>query len=222
MYAKYKIKQLAASTACPALNYLYRKSDTAAHWLYKHRISPNLITLTGLLFALLGLNFLAMDSYFVAFLCLLGNRICDILDGMVARIKGITAFGAFFDTFADYTSAALFIWGFIMANTSNNAPAAGFLMFSLLVSATSLLGYAMVSRQSYYKLNKSKIKICLWGNIQNLDTYTGLSIMCLLPSYFIPIAIFFGLLSVGKSLLIISSAYYHLSIATKVNNKNVL
>jgi len=54
--------------------------------------------------------------------------------------------------------------------------------------------------------------MCLWGNLQNFDTFIALVLMCLFNAYFMQIATFFGLLSLGKSLIIASKAYYALEI----------
>ncbi len=200
---------------CKIANLSYAKTLIIAKWLLKHNISANIITFSGIIMAGFGLNFLALENYFLAFLCLLLNRICDILDGICARLKNITQFGIFFDIVADYTSFALFLWGFILANPLQNATGGTFMLICLIISAVSLLTYALISKQDYKELNESNIKICLWGNIQNFDTFIALTLMCLFYEYFILISIFFGLLLLGKSLLIISRAYYTLEIKGK-------
>lgn len=220
MHISALIDRLEKFSACPFLNILHQKADIMATWLLKHRITPNTITLFGLLFAILGLNFLALEHYFTALLCLLANRFCDVLDGIAARHNKMTAFGAFFDIFADYTSTALFIWGFILAVPSSNAVAGAFMLAALTASAAALLGFTAVSGQNYRRLNRSGFRICTWGTVQNFDSFAALFIMCLLPGYFMPIAIFFGLLSLGKTLLIISGAYYSLEIAARVKREH--
>lgn len=214
------IERLENFSSCRFFNILYQKAVTASNWLRHRHISPNMITLTGLLFAILGLNFLAMEYYFLGLMCLLANRLADILDGITARHGQLTAFGAFLDIFADYTSTAMFIWGFILAVPAQNAVAGAFLLVTVTVSAAALLGFTAVSGQNYRRLNRSGFRICAWGTIQNFDTFIALFVMCLLPRIFMPIAIFFGLLSIGKSLLIVSGAYYTLVIAAKGKRKN--
>lgn len=189
-----------------------KKLEDLAKWLNKNNISPNLVTLFGLMFAALGLNFLAMEAYFSAFLCLLLNRLCDVLDGICARQKQITPFGAFFDIFADYTSYALFVFGFILANTENNGASGAFLLVSLLISVAALLGLAITSGKTFKELNASKINVCMWGTLQNADSFIALILMCIFPGFFLQLSIFFGLLLLGKALLLLSSAYYNLEI----------
>lgn len=206
---------LLQSRFCHILNIIYEKSDKTAKWLATHGVTANKLTFIGLCFALLGLNFLALEHYFMAFLCLIANRICDILDGQIAREKGITAFGAFFDIFADYVSSAIFLWGFVLASPQNNASAGAFGLAMLTISASSLLGYSVVSGMNYKQLNQTDKKICAWGALQNSDHFMALLCMCVLPKYFTIFAIIFGLAAMGKTLLLVSGAYYTLEIAKK-------
>lgn len=208
------------STICTQFTHIYLRLEKAAQWLTAHSIRPNTLTLAGIGFALIGLNFTAMEHYFSAFICFILNRLCDILDGIAARQSKPSLFGAFFDIFADYTSYALFIFGFILAAPQNNGPAGSFYLLTMIISAVSLLGFAMISGQNYRRLNESHLKICWWGTLQNIDNFAALFFMLILPWYFMPIAIFFGLLALGKSLLLLSSSYYKLEIAPKVKNKN--
>ena len=203
------------SYICNIANFFYQKFFKSAKWLIKHNINADIITFSGIIIAILGLNFLALEAYFWTFICILINRSCDILDGMVARLNNITKFGIFFDILADYTSFSLFLWGFILANPENNSIAGSFMIICLLISAVALLSFSLISNQDFKKINQSNIKICLWGHIQNFDTFIALILMCLFNQYFLLIAIFFGLLLLGKSLIIISKAYYTLEIKDK-------
>lgn len=198
--------------SCRYFNIFYHRVENFARFLNKKRMSANMLTLAGLGFAVLGLNFLALENYFLAFLCLVLNRLCDVLDGAVARFSHISTFGIFFDIFADYAAAALLIWGFILGNEAQNAAAGAFYLVGLNLSGVALLALSAISKQDYVALNKTPFKVCLWGAIQNADIFTALTLMCLLPFWFMPIAIFFGLLLFGKTLLIISGAYWTLKI----------
>lgn len=213
-------KKLKKADACPLINHIYIHLGKTAEWLSKHAVHANMITLAGIGFALIGFNFTAIEAYFSAFICFILNRLCDILDGIAARLQKPTLFGAFFDIFADYTSYALFIFGFILSAPQDNGSAGAFYLLGIIISAVSLLSFALISGQNYHQLNESKLKICWWGTLQNFDNFTALFFMLIIPRYFMPIAIFFGLLALGKSLLLLSSAYYKLEIAPKVKNKN--
>lgn len=206
-------------SGCAFLNKSYLWFNKAADFLIRYRIFADRLTFAGIIFAILGLNFLALSQYFFALICLIGNRLCDILDGIIARKTKITRFGIFLDIFADYTAAALFIWGFVLASPSENGASGTFLLLALLVSSTALLAFSSISKINYRNLNQSQYKICAWGIVQNFDHFTALFVMCLFPNYFIALSIFFGIIILGKSALILSGAYYTLVIAPK-NRKN--
>lgn len=207
------------SDLCRAAEFIYLRLEKTAFFLQKFRINAGIMTFLGLCCAVFGLNFIALNEYLYGLIFLLLNRFCDIMDGIIARQTKITKFGTFADISADYTAAGLLIWGFILARPDNQALEGSFLLLSFFISAISLLAYALISKQDYQALNASKLKICIWGNIQNFDIFLALFLMCLFPDYFIPIAVFFGLLCLGKALLIISSAYYRFEIFEKGSQK---
>ena len=55
----------------------------------------------------------------------------------------------------------------------------------------------------------------MWGAAQNADIFAALFLMCVFPMFFMQLALFFGLFLIGKSLLVISNAYYNFEIAVK-------
>ena len=201
--------------SCSYSKKAYAKLESFSKMLTKHGISANMITFAGLFFAVLGLNFLAISGYFFAFLCLVLNRLFYVLDCISSRQHQITPFVSFLDRCSDYTSAGLFILGFILANPDNNATSGAFLLVALLIASAALLGSALVGGHSYQDLNSTKSKICMWGAMQNADIFAALFLMSILPVFFMQLALFFGLFLIGKSLLVISNAYYNFEIATK-------
>jgi len=191
--------------------------DVFGRFVAKIGISANFITLFGLLIGLLAMNFLAMEMYYTALLCILLNRFFDGLDGAVARYSKVTDFGIFLDTACDYIFYASSILGFALANPEQNAVAAAFLLFAFTVSATTTLAYAIISyrknKKSYISLNNSPLY--LWGFAQGFETLIALVLLCLMPKLFLIIAVFFGVLSLVKSLGIMINAYYQFEILEK-------
>ncbi len=81
-----------------------------AHLL--RNVSPNVISLSGLVFPILFFVFLMNEWYALALIAFIFNGL-DMLDGMVARAQGkVTAFGGFLDStidrFADFTVLVAF------------------------------------------------------------------------------------------------------------------
>ncbi|MEO2069305.1 MAG: archaetidylinositol phosphate synthase [Desulfurobacteriaceae bacterium] len=66
------------------------------------KVSPNVITVLGFIFSLLSGVFIGIESLNVGILFFVLSGLCDMLDGIVARINGkTTKFGAFLDSFLD-------------------------------------------------------------------------------------------------------------------------
>jgi len=75
-------------------------------------IHPNILSLIGLIFPILFLYFMTINSYWWAGFMLLGS-IFDTLDGAVAKITNrVTKFGALLDSTLDRISDGLIILGF--------------------------------------------------------------------------------------------------------------
>jgi len=204
---------------------IYRKNhekcyaffDFSAKKIAKSGLSANWITLLGLCIGLLAMNFVAIQSYASAIICILLNRFLDGLDGAVARQNKSTDFGIFLDTTCDYIFYAGIIFGFALANPAQNAVCAAFLLFAFTVAAVTMLAFAMIAhkknKSSYVALNNSPFY--LWGFAQGAETFIAVLLLCLLPSYFMIIAIFFGVLSLIKAVGLSVSAYYFFEISEK-------
>src|SRR5574344_2173240 len=87
-------------------NKLYNDSrkifDTTGKRLHKMGISANFVSITGFVIGLLAINFLSLENYGLALICILVNRIFDALDGAIARSDKPTDFGVFLDACLDY------------------------------------------------------------------------------------------------------------------------
>jgi len=75
--------------------------------LNKINISPNFLTITGLIFIIVGSVFIVFQNYILAALFLLIGNLCDALDGTLARkYQKTSKFGAFLDSVVDRLSDA--------------------------------------------------------------------------------------------------------------------
>lgn len=184
--------------------------------LAKIGVSANMVSISGFVIGLLAINFLAMNMYFWALLCILANRLGDALDGAVAKVKGKTAFGVFLDACLDYIFYAGIILGFALAN-ANNATAAAFLLFGFTASACAMLAYSTIAygQKSGADEALSESPFYLGGLAQGAETIIVLVVLCLIPGWFVPAAGVLGCWCLAKSLLVISTAYYNFVIADK-------
>ncbi len=209
---------------CPITGYLKnlrRDWQLAMKWmaerLFNSGVSPNLISLVGFSLGLLAINFLAMEMYLSALLCILINRVFDALDGAVARYKEVTDFGVFLDATLDYIFYAGVIWGFALANPQSNAVAAAFLLFAFAASACAMLSYAVIAYKNdkRYKVELTISPFYLGGTVQGSETFIALVILCLIPSWFVAIASILGCWCLAKALVVVSTAYYNFVIVSK-------
>ncbi len=184
--------------------------------LAKAGVSANAISITGFIIGMLAVNFLAMNMYFWALMCILLNRLGDALDGAVAKVRGKTEFGVFLDACLDYIFYAGVIFGFALAMPAN-ATAAAFLLFGFTASACAMLAYAVVAYGNSKKGGEalSESPFYLGGLAQGAETLTALVILCLVPGWFVPVALILGCWCLVKTLVVISTAYYSFVIAAK-------
>lgn len=210
---------------CRAQHEVGKLFDKLGKSMAKAGVSANFVTIVGFVIGLFAINFLSLQMYFTALILILLNRIFDALDGAIARSSKTTDFGVFLDATLDYVFYAGIIFGFALANPMLNAIAASFLLFAFTSSACAMLAYAVIA---YKNNNREKMDInqspfYLGGIAQGSETLIAFVIMCLIPGWFMPIAIILGALSIVKALSVIVAAYYNFVISEKKvkrNNKN--
>jgi len=188
-----------------------KKINSWGKEIAKTKISATDLSVFGFIIGMMAVNFLAMNMYFEALVCILINRICDMLDGAVARTKGVTEFGKFIDATLDFIFYGGVIFGFALADETNTQ-AACFLLFAFMASATTMLVYGIIDQKS---ADPKASPFYLGGLAQGFETLTAFVILCIMPFAFMPIAILLGCWCLIKALIIISRAYYKLNIAKK-------
>jgi len=108
--------------------------------LNKINVSPNLLTISGLIFIIVGSVFIVFENYLLAALFLFIGNICDALDGTLARkYKKTSKFGAFLDSVVDRLSDAFPIMAIAIlyrGNILELSIAILALIFSFMVSYT--------------------------------------------------------------------------------------
>ena len=190
------------------------KINSLAKLLYKKSVTANVVSVFGFVIGMMAINFLAMNMYFEALICILINRFCDVLDGAIARIEGITKFGVFLDLCLDFVFYAGIIFGFALADPYENAVSACFLLFGFTASSSALLAYGLVTHNSSKKTDKQKLEspFYLGGLAQGFETVCAFVLLCIMPFAFLPIAIALGCWCLLKGLIIVSTTYYKLVI----------
>ena len=194
--------------------------DSVGAKLAKIGVPANVVSIVGFVIGLLAINFISLQMYAIGLLFILLNRLCDGLDGAIARKAGVTDFGVFLDAVLDYVFYAGVIFAFALADSQQNAVAAAFLLFAFASSACAMLAYAIIAYKNNGKqdfLNNSPFYLC--GVAQGSETLVALFLMCMIPGWFMPLAIVFGVLGLVKTLMVAAAAYYNFVIETQKSKK---
>lgn len=170
----------------PALNFAGSK-------IAEMGVPANTVTLVGFFLGMAAIPFLAQEYYSAALLLILINRVFDGLDGAVARQSLLTDFGGYLDIVCDFIFYAGVVFGFALAK-SENALAAAFLVFSFMGTTSTFLTYAIMAEKKKLTTDIRGIKSLyyLGGLTEGGETILAFILFCLLPDYFVQIALIFG------------------------------
>lgn len=180
--------------------------DAAGRWIAARGIGANAVTLAGLAPGLAAAVAVTQEAFGLALLLILVNRIVDGLDGAVARARGLTDFGGYLDSVADYVFYAAIPVGFGLAADTNAVPAL-LLVASFTLTAASFLVYAAVAakRGAATTAHGRKGIVYSTGIAEGAETIAAFVAMCLWPAWFPVIAIGFAglcLLTVAQRTLL--------------------
>ena len=103
------------------------------------KIPPNAITVAGLLITAVAAYLVSQDNLLIGGLVFLLASVMDMLDGAVARLKGVeSAFGAALDSLADRLGEAVVLLGAAALFLSRDSDAGVILAFLALIASFSV------------------------------------------------------------------------------------
>ncbi|MGY3570023.1 CDP-alcohol phosphatidyltransferase family protein [Vibrio paucivorans] len=166
----------------------------SAKVLNRFNVTANQVTLFGFVLGCLAFPALIAERYDIALVFILLNRVCDGLDGALARIQGISDSGGFLDISLDFLFYSLIPFGFVLANPESNAIAGAFLIFSFIGTGTSFLAFAVMAgkRGIENPVYKHKSLYYMSGLTEGTETIGCFILFCLFPAHFAIIAYVFG------------------------------
>jgi CDP-diacylglycerol--glycerol-3-phosphate 3-phosphatidyltransferase len=124
-------------------NYARRILDPVVTWLASMNVPPLLVSLFGLAFSLYGALVVARGSLALGGVFLLLSGLCDVLDGDLARRRGVAGrFGAFLDSTLDRVAEFAYFGGFLYYIV--NRPG-GYSDFMFVVTLVALTGSVLTS-----------------------------------------------------------------------------
>lgn len=157
------------------------------------RISANSITIIGFLIGILSFIAIFKGQFTLALVFLALNRLCDGLDGAVARRQTPTDLGAYLDIIADFLLWALLPLGFMLYNPQN-AFAAAVLLSSFAMSMTAFLAFAMMAEKRGLSTEAQGKKgfFYLAGLAEGTETIGFFVLIMVKPEWFTNAALFFA------------------------------
>jgi phosphatidylglycerophosphate synthase len=162
---------------------------------------PNQITIIGFFFGIVMCFLIFIHSYFLAILFLFLNRLCDGLDGVMARQTSPSPLGAYLDIILDFIIYAAFVLVFSLQNEINLLTGV-FLLFSYICTGTTFLTQAIIQPQlDYSQQDHDDVKdeipksfIYASGLIEGSETIFFMFICLILPKAFPILGFLFGIL----------------------------
>lgn len=173
-----------------------RICDRLAGRLHERGATADQVTIAGFALGLLALPLLWQQRYWMALAAILGNRLCDGLDGALARRAGATDRGAFLDIAFDFFFYGAVPFGFALADPQANALPAAFLLLSFIGTGSSFLSASLFLERRGLELADYRHKglAYLGGLAEGGETIVAFAAMCLWPSLFPVIACVFAVL----------------------------
>jgi phosphatidylglycerophosphate synthase len=176
---------------------LLRPTLTAAARVLAHAgFSANRITLLGFAIGCAAALAIALQAYLSGAALILLSRLCDGLDGAVARQTRATDAGGFLDIALDFLFYASIPLAFALARPETNALAATVLLTAFMGTASSFLAFAaFAAKRGIASLVwPDKSLYFLGGLTEATETLALFLAMCLWPQHFGALAYGFALL----------------------------
>lgn len=163
--------------------------------------SADQMTWLGAGFGVLAVIAISIDATLFGLVLFGLNRLCDGLDGAIARCGKPSDAGAFLDIVIDFWVYAGMVVGFAVREPSDSL-AATVLLFSFIGTASSFLAFAVFAKsQGLTNLRmQQKSMYYLEGLTEGFETTCVFVVMCLFPAYFSVLAYGFACLCILTAL----------------------
>ncbi len=160
-------------------------------------LSANMLTFSGLALGLGGAAAVAMGEFWIGLALIIANRMLDGLDGAVARVRGPTPLGGYFDIVADFAFYVSVPLGFGIVAETNTLPAL-VLVASFVLTGVSFLAFAAIAAERRLGTDAHGKKSFFYstGLAEGSETIAVFIAMCVFPAWFPIIAYGYAVLCV--------------------------
>ncbi len=149
-------------------------------------VGANTVTAVGFALGLLAAGAIALDRPLLGLALLLLSRLCDGLDGAVARLTAPTDGGAYLDITLDFLFYASIPLAFALAHPAANALPAAVLLAAFMGTGSTFLAFAALAQKRGLASADFPNKgiYYLGGLTEATETILCFALMCLWPQHF--------------------------------------
>jgi phosphatidylglycerophosphate synthase len=161
--------------------------EAVARRLVARGVAADTVTLAGFALGLAAAAAVAVQAPLLGLPLVLISRLCDGLDGAVARLTQPTDRGAFLDITLDFLFYASMPLAFALADPPANALAAAVLLAAFMGTGSSFLAFAVLAERRGLKSEAYPHKglYYLGGLTEASETLLCFVLMCLWPAQFV-------------------------------------
>ncbi|MDP5103596.1 MAG: CDP-alcohol phosphatidyltransferase family protein [Erythrobacter sp.] len=173
-------------------------------------VTANGLTFTGLALGLAGAAAIAFGHIGWGLALIIANRIADGLDGAVARVRGPSDLGGYFDIVADFAFYVSIPLGFGILAPANTLPAL-VLVASFVLTGVSFLAFAVIAgkRGAETQAHGKKSFFYSTGLAEGAETIAVFIAMCLFP-------VWFSVLAYGYAALCVLTVFQRSAMAATI------
>lgn len=160
--------------------------DRAGAALHRLGVRADTVTWTGFVIGLAAAVAIARGAYAAGLALMLASRLCDGLDGAVARLTTPTDRGAFLDIVLDFAFYASIPLAFAIAEPATRALPAAVLLAAFVGTGSSFLAFAVLAERRGLASAAFPKKgfFYLGGLTEASETLLCFALMCLAPGWF--------------------------------------
>jgi phosphatidylglycerophosphate synthase len=170
--------------------------ERSAGMLRRWGVRADAVTWTGFGFGSAAALAIANGGYLIGLALVLASRVCDGLDGALARLTQPTDRGAFLDITLDFIFYAAIPLAFAVASPADRGLPAATLLAAFIGTGSSFLAYAVFAERRGLRSDDHPHKglYYLGGLTEASETLLCFALMCVLPQWFAEIAYGFAML----------------------------
>ncbi len=167
-----------------------------ARALVRAGVGANALTWSGFAVGLTAAALISQGMFGAALLAIALSRLCDALDGAVARLTQVTDLGGFLDITLDFVFYASIPLAFAVVDPVHNALAAAVVLAAFVGTASSFLAFAVLAakRDPHSLAYPEKSFYFLGGLTEGTETLAFFAAACFWPQHFAALAYGFATL----------------------------